>query len=134
MNELNKLKELTENLPEIPTLSELIHNPGNYRNYVEYKVDSGTCIGFGLLNQKEVSVQKLFLSKGTTFPSYAHNKEKEIWVLYEGELSVTNNNKTRILIVGDIVGFNPGDLHEITAIKDTWLITTAIPSMDGYPK
>lgn len=132
-NPIETLRELTKVLPQVPALVDMIHNPGNVRSYVEYEVEDGTSIGFGLLNQKEVAVQKLFLSKGTNFPSHKHDEEKEIGIVFQGKLSVTINGESRILGVGDVVQFDKNCCHSGKAIEDTWLIAVSIPRIEGYP-
>lgn len=134
METLNRLKKLTEELPEIPTLKQIVHNPGNIRSYIEYEVDNGTSIGFGLLSQQEVAVQKLFLSSGSEFPPHKHDVEKEYGIIFEGEVEVDIEGQKQILKKGDCVEFCCNKTHSARAITDTWLIAVAIPAIQGYPK
>lgn len=134
MKELNKLKELTHNLPAVPTLKEMIHNPGNIRSYIEYEVEEGTAIGFGLLNQKEIAVQKLFLSKGTIFPTHYHLEEHEFIVVFQGSLEIEESGFKHVLKEKDCVKLEAGKNHKGLALEDCWIIVISIPSIEGYPK
>lgn len=134
MTNIEHLKTLTDNLPPIPKLSEMIHNPGSVRSYIEYDVEDGSAIGFGLLSQKEVGVQKLFISSGTTFPNHIHDKEVEFGILFEGKLEVEINGEKQIVEKGECVKFCCKDIHGARALEDTWLIAVSIPRIDGYPK
>jgi len=133
MQTVDELKEMTEQLPPVPKLEELISNPGNKRHYIEYKVEDGTAIGFGLLSQCEVGVQKLFISSGTIFPEHVHNNEIEYGIVYNGKLKVTINENSRIIEKGDYIKFSAQEVHDIEALEDSWIIAISIPKIEGYP-
>ena len=134
MNSINKLKTLTEELPAIPKLADLVSNPGNFRSYIEYEAGEGTIIGFGLLNQQEVGVQKLFLSKGATFPVHSHECEKEWAIIFSGAIKVNVGKVFKTYRTGDCIEVDCALSHSGVALEDTWLITVSIPRIDGYPK
>lgn len=127
------LRTLTEQLPPIPRLKDMVSNLGANRNYIEYKVKNGTSIGFGLLNQREVAVQKLFISAGTTFPTHRHSTQMEYGIIFVGELEITIDNEVKKLTRGDCIKFDPNTNHTLEAITDSWLITIAVPKIEGYP-
>lgn len=133
MNTIDTLKQLTNDLPAIPKLDDLIHNAGFNRNYIEYEVPSGTCIGFGLLNQKEVSVQKVVMTEGCNFPYHEHTSF-EILVIFKGKLEVEIDGEKSILTIGDKVRFDKETPHAAHALEETWMIAISIPKDDGYPK
>lgn len=134
MGSLTKLKELTKVLPPVPHLSEMIHNPGGTRSYIEYNVNGGTCIGFGLLNQEQIAVQKIFISSGTEFPLHTHEIEKEFGIIYSGLLKVFVEDEEYIVNPGECIEFCCNQKHKVIALDDTWLIAVSIPAIDGYPK
>ena len=131
MTHIDKLKELTGELPEVPTLEKMAINDSI--GYVEYEVKDGTAMGFNLLNKPKVSVQDLFLSKGATFPSHLHLVEKECHIIYSGELEVTIEDEVRILKKGDSFCLDNTVVHSGVALKDTWMIVIGVPSIEGYP-
>ena len=133
-NYLDKLKELTEDLPAIPKLSDLVDVDNSAKHSTIYKVDKGTSFGISLLSRAEVAVQELFVSKGTTFPEHVHEDEMEWGIIYKGEMLVNIDGKEESFKAGDCIAFNKGSIHSSLAIEDSWLIAIAIPKIDGYPE
>jgi quercetin dioxygenase-like cupin family protein len=134
MNNIDKLKKLTEDLPAVPKLKELIKSTNPSNCTVNYQVENGTSFGLCLLSRSEVAVMELFVSKGTGWPVHIHSEEKEWGILYRGKLKVTIDGKDRVLGPGDCVFFDKEVAHSSHAVEDTWLIATSIPRIDGYPK
>jgi quercetin dioxygenase-like cupin family protein len=134
MNNIDKVKELTDNLPAVPKLTDLVKLDDCSPHSVIYDVQKGTSFGFNLLNRPEVSVMELFVSKGTCWPKHVHNESTEWGIIYKGKLKVTLCNKVKTLGKGDWILFEKGVAHSSVALEDTWLIALAIPKIDGYPK
>ena len=134
MNNLDKLKELTNNLPAVPKLHDLVKSADPSVHSIIYNVEDGTSFGLGLLSRPQVAVQEVFISKGTSFPLHVHDKEKEILIVYKGEMFVKINDEERLLKEGDFVEICCGNAHSTKALKDTWVIAVAIPRIDGFPK
>ena len=133
MNSIDTLKKLTEELPGIPKLSDLVEENNKGPHSIIYKVDHGTSFGFNLLNRPEVSVMELFVSKGTGFPEHVHDLEREWGLVYKGKLKVDIDGEEHIVSAGECIKFGEGELHSSEALEDTWLIAVAIPNIDGYP-
>ena len=134
MNNLDKLKELTEELPAVPKLDDLVEGRDLANHSIIYKVEEGTSFGFGLLNRPEVAVQELFVSKGTAFPEHVHKNEDEWGIVYKGKMKVVVGNEEIVLNSGDCVKFDKGVIHSSKALEDTWLIVVAVPRIDGFPE
>jgi hypothetical protein len=66
---LSRLDALTDNLTTLP---DLVSYQFPRAELIEYQMDSGVCLGIGLLNQNEVSVQKAFMPIGSKFPRHVH--------------------------------------------------------------
>jgi len=124
----SNLKEMAEAL--IP-LSDLVIGKAQ-SSWVEYKVESGTCFGFGLFKQDEVAVQRVFLSKGTIFPEHMHSCW-EYLIVYKGNLQHCIGNDAKNLGPTNYVTISPGMTHAGKAKEDTWLIAITIPAGKGYP-
>lgn len=133
MNNLDKLKELTEKLPPIPKLTDLVVSKEITDN-IEYFTEKGRILGKSLLDKPSCSVQELVLEKGSLFPPHTHDDEIEFGIIYEGELEVTIDGKAFTVGKGEIIKFNKQEVHSGLAIVDTWMIAVAIPRIDGYPK
>ena len=139
MEESKHIKKLEE---LIPLLSDItISNSPD----VEYDVNNtGTALGFNLYNIPKVAVQRVFMSKGTIFPTHQH-EENEYCLIYDGkfELDVEisklpilikgTQSNDRILGVGDGVFFSSGTPHGGKMLEDTWIISITIPAGGGYP-
>ena len=140
MVDLSKLEEQTKKLKYLNdvVLSE-------HKEFIEYDVEDGTAIGFGLFNTNEIGVQRTFMSKGTIFPEHQHI-EQEYILVYRGSVEICcdetytiNSRKLNdstspvILNSGDCAYFQPNANHKIKALEDSWVIGIIIPSVEGYP-
>lgn len=135
MNNLDKLKELTNGLPEIPKLKELIGETDSSTHSILYDVEKGTSFGLSLLSRPQVAVQEVVISKGTFFPKHVHEKEREIIIVYKGKLEIiVEGENNQVLLPGDSIVFEPGKVHSSFALEDTNMITISIPRIEGYPK
>lgn len=125
-NNLAYLRELTEQLPD---LSAMIKEGGG--KVIEYDV-VGTCIGFCLHKEAGVAVQRVFMSKGTTFNEHVHD-ESEVMTVYKGKLVFDCKKGFVEVEAGQSISFVPGEYHSAEAAQDTWLIATTVPADPGYP-
>lgn len=128
-NYLQKLRELTDNLPFFPSLVMAESN-----NRIDYDVENGISFSFGLMNNEKIAVADTFMREGTVFPEHLHN-EREFLIVYEGALSVKRNGDdvTYIISNGESIYFEENELHIVTALEDTWVVSITIPAAEGYP-
>ena len=130
---LKKLEEL------IPRLDEMILAGGNPKGFVEYETDIGTCLGFTLYKNKQIAVQRTFLTKGTEFPKHVHDKETEIIIIFQGKGKriIYNDDGSikdeKIIDEGDCDRIEKGTLHSWYMLEDTWMIGITIPASEAYP-
>ena len=134
MDSLIKLRKLTEELPEVPTLDSLVNDRDIKNHSIIYDVSEGTSFGLGLLSRKEVAVQELFISKGTMFPSHIHIDENEWGIIYKGKLQVTLDGEDVVLEPGNCNKKKKGVVHSSLALSDCWMIAVAVPKISGYPE
>jgi len=134
MDNLDKLKALTNELPGVPKLDDLVSNRDLANHSIIYDVEEGTSFGFGLLNRPEVAVQELFVSKGTLFPDHIHELEQEWGIIYKGKMLVFVDGKDIVVGPGECIHFERGVVHGSKAIEDCWMIAIAIPKITGYPE
>jgi len=132
MENIDKLKQLTDKLPPIPKLRELVIE--EHDNVIEYDTTEGYTLGRGLMNKKDICVQDMLLTKGADFPAHNHIKEIEYGIIYKGSIEVTIDGKKQIVKAGDCVKFDKGSVHTGTALETTKLLAVAIPRIDGYPQ
>ena len=128
--ELDKLRELTANLPPIPKMADL---KIEVAQHTEYKIKNGTCISRDLYSDNDVSVARLLITSGGELPEHKH-KEKEYAVIASGKIVIYKEGKRMILGVGDCIVFEVNVLHRARALEDTWLIGVSIPCSKDFPE
>jgi quercetin dioxygenase-like cupin family protein len=113
-------------------LVSLLISTSENASVVEYRMDSGTCVGVGLMWDKRVSIQRAFLPKGSCFPEHTHN-EVEWLIVYDGSLITIIDGVETTNGVGQGIMIPIGSTHSCKANEDTWVIGITIPSSEGYP-
>lgn len=140
MVDLSKVKETYQHLDDIVT------STNNSMTHYATTNDYGTFIGFGLYNDGDVAVQRVFMSRGTEVPEHAH-EEDEYVIIYKGtfEFAAKNGGATCKgkygKLVGDTIVLKEKDhiyipsnvLHGGKMLEDTWIISVTIPAAAGYP-
>lgn len=129
MDSLDKLRQLTNDLPSIPKLGDF---KLEHEKFTEYIMPIGTCISRSLLSQKEISVAKTFISSGGEFPKHNH-PEKEYIVMFSGSMIVYYGDERKTMQTGDCIVFERGVPHRVRALEDVWLISVTIPYSKDYP-
>ena len=128
---MDRLRELVANLPEVPELNELVSN--RCGNRVQYGVDDGDIVGECLFNIPGfASAQRVVMKAGTTFPKHNH-EEWEYIICQSGEVELTVENKVFMLDKCKGLGIRPETPHSAIAVEDTVLICMCIPDSAAYP-
>ena len=124
---LERLKILTAQLPI------KFYPNQTKKNFVEVKMEHGTGLGWGLLEDKKANVSQWFSSKGSKFP--LHNHESKEWVIvYEGTAELMDKDGVVILLKRGDSHYNlPNEEHQAYFPEDCWYITITIPSAEGFP-
>ena len=125
--DLEKLKNITNSLSEIPMLSDFKHYGGNL---TQYKFKKGNVISLSLYDD-EIKIQKSFMAKNNCFDTHKHIASKEIFIILEGKLELYMNGVTKILNRYDNLVINKNIPHSGKALTDLWVITLIIPNEDG---
>jgi quercetin dioxygenase-like cupin family protein len=125
---LTKLKLMTEGMA--PSLNAFACTTSDV---IEYEMEKGAAISFGLWKQESIAVARTFFSGGSIFPEHSHN-EKEFIVVYEGQMDITIEEKTTALTAGDMIVVCPGQAHGAVAVGDTRIIAITIPAAEGFPE
>ena len=124
---LEKLRELTEKLPFPKHISKI------KKNFVEVKMEVGTGLGWGLLEDKKTNVSQWFSSKGSKFPLHTHDS-KEWIIVYEGTCELTDKDgEVHVIKRGDSHYNLPQEKHQAYFPEDCWYVTITIPSAEGFP-
>jgi len=123
IDSLHHLEKITK---ELPSLDYVL---STNLSVVEYPAIKGTCYGFPLYRNKDVSIIRVFMSKGSIFPEHLHPESVEYYIVYRGSLEYTNysTNHTRIINVGESAASCPKQSHNITALEDCEFVVIKIP-------
>lgn len=117
----------------IKHLQDLINRRVTGSGFIKYELECGDCFGFNLLYEENCSIQKAYMSKDSFFPQHEHTS-KEILIVIDGEVKVHKfGSESVVLKVGDTIEINPGEIHTVHSLKDTWMIGISIPREEGYP-
>ena len=129
MTNLERLRELTNNLPLLKPLTFRQVEPGK----IDCEVLQERCRGLALLNCPEVAVQKVCLDAGTVFPEHTPD-ELEVVVLYKGNAQHVVGQKVVELGVGSVLISSPGEAYEFRALTECEIIAITVPASSVYPK
>jgi quercetin dioxygenase-like cupin family protein len=132
-NNLRKLTKLTEDL--VPLLDLVMKK---HDNVVEYNtMNDGVCFGVNLYNDGNIGIQKAFQKRGTQLPPHCHPGCTEWLIIISGALLIQFSSGIELIINTDpysnVIAFQEQDVHQATAIEDTWMIAITIPAGEGYP-
>ena len=124
---LEKLRELTQ---EVKKLDSFVLEVD--QDVIEYDLEVGSSIGYGLFHIDDVAVQRNDMTKGTIFPEHKH-EESEFMVVYRGKARYEFDGKEKIVTPGKFIYFIPNQPHACEALEDTSMIAITIPADKGYP-
>lgn len=125
---LRKLWEITETLPDVPSLGEVFKT-----SHVQNLMDCGQFYTVSLFNIPNVAVARGVIKEGCIFPEHNH-LEKEYTLIYKGKVLISVGENKRVLNVGDYFVTNPEVPHSAIALLDTEYIAITVPSSNDYPK
>lgn len=125
---LKRLRLLTEHLS---SLEEMVQS--RTESTIEYNLDQGTALGFGLYNDslERVNVQRVFMSKGTAFDEHFH-PEHEWLIVYSGVMLLKYKDEEREMGIADWTYCQPNVPHSVQILEDTWIIAITVPAGRGY--
>ena len=122
---LATLRELTENLPDVP------HGSPPRKRYVG---EGGAWIGTGLWHEPAFAVQICEAPAGVMLPAHFHEGEcRERLLVVSGLIRVEMNGVENVFGVGSCAEFAPGQAHQVTTLKPTRIVAVTIPAEEDYP-
>ena len=126
MNNLEKLKELTD---QLPSFEDLVSKSGSI---TEVETLKGNVFMFGLYSVPAISVARAFMSANTEIELHTH-AEFELFVVYEGRMMLNVEGKEFGVEVRQSGYVLPNIPHSAYFPVDTKVIAITIPSSEGYP-
>jgi len=134
--ELESVRELRVFAEAMPSLQEIMATPGA-GEVVEYECDGGFCVGFYAYRREgptAFAVQWAVISGGATLRRHVHDETETLTLCY-GRLSVLlDEDAVPVTIEApDVILFDIGQAHTVTALETSWFVGVIIPSSPGYP-
>lgn len=74
-----------------------------------------------LIDEDKLQITHLQIKKGDEVPSHKSDKNV-IVVIYNGKVNFTGENRSEIIVPGDIINMQPNELHALSAIEDSDLM------------
>jgi hypothetical protein len=124
---MEKIKGLAQELNEHP----LMFTKEDIK--VEYKVTSGSCIGYGLINNGGIAAQHFVMEPNTELLPHTHKDEREIIIIYEGDFTSINKYRVQSVANSGLVCIDIGITHIAKSINGCKGLAITIPSSEGYP-
>lgn len=122
-----KLEALQENTPSFEDLVSTLHG-----SFVQYHMNQGFAVGYGLLHEDDCAVQKMFFSQQAEFPEHSHG-EHEYFVILSGSGKVLIGEKETSFEPLDCIVIEPGQKHSWKFETNTKLIALTVPASKGFP-
>jgi quercetin dioxygenase-like cupin family protein len=129
-----ELDKLTDKLPGVPTIENMIRFDQDNNKCHNYKTINGTVFGIPLLWSTEIAIQKIFMSANSEFDVHIHKDSTELVIVLKGELTITIGDEAHIVKKNEMFTVDKNVLHNATTIVDTWFIAVTIPADEFYPK
>jgi quercetin dioxygenase-like cupin family protein len=124
---LTRIRELTEKLD----FSQIIDRRNNGES-IEYALEQGKAMSFGLWKTQEIAVARTVMSEGAKWQKHSHD-EKEIVIVYRGSIKIIHDDHEVLLVEGDTYTIEPGNRHEAISANGCDVIAITIPAADDWP-
>lgn len=128
---LNKLEELTSQLPIIPDLSKYKIGVGKT---VTYLFDNGKAVSENIYSTPDIGIAKTFIKEGVKFDIHKHEVSGEWIIVLNGILKVFVDSGETELHKYDSIKIEAKKPHFAIAVTDTTIIAITIPKDDGFPE
>ena len=104
------------------------------KNSICYDMDDFIVLSYPLFKSSEVACQRVFMPKGSIFPSHIHPNKEWIFVISGCFKMGTKQEQSKKYSVGEVAIFEANELHGGYMLEDTWILCLTIPAdMKGYP-
>lgn len=122
----------------LETARELSNISHSENEWMRYETEQGICKGRNLKNIGRIAIQDAYLEEKTTLKVHKHEKEEELLVVYEGDLtiimkSMSGGDKEVTIADRGVVIIPPDTAHIVSSIGGCKLIGITIPATIGYP-
>lgn len=122
-----KLEQLQKTMPSFEELVSAMHG-----TFVQYELEKGFAIGYGLLHESDCAVQKYFATADTHFPPHVHD-EYEYFIVIQGEGEVSIDGQSVPFKAKDWIVIEPGKSHSWHYATPVKMIAVTVPASEGFP-
>lgn len=129
VNDKSKLNELVE-LTKTFDFSSFVIPINNTK--IQMRVDEGEIVIAGLLNIDQISIANCIAKQGTICNTHTH-EQFEVFVVYEGQMILTDNEKEFIINQGELRYVDSKSPHSAFFPVKCKLIAITIPKSDDFP-
>lgn len=124
---IEKLEALQESMPDFEDLVSAMHG-----SFVQYELEKGFAVGYGLLHEPDCAVQKFFATGNSVFPKHIHD-EYEYFIVIEGEGDLIVDGERRSFKAKDCIVIQPGQAHTWQYTDPVKMIAITVPASRGFP-
>lgn len=124
---IERLEALQERTPEFEDLVSAMHG-----SFVQYELEKGFAVGYGLLHEIDCAIQKYFATAESVFPLHSHG-EYEYFIVIEGEGEVVIGDERRPFKARDCIVIEPGQPHLWRYSTPVKMIAITVPASKGFP-
>lgn len=128
---LDKLEELTPNLPLVPSLSDFKIIKDDVTNY---KLENGEATSESIYSTEEIAIAKFFIPKDGIFRTHVHSNSDEWLILLKGILEVAIEKDSTVLHKYDSIKITADKPHKAVAVENSTIIAITVPRDDGFPE
>jgi len=128
---IEKLRQLTKELPEVPTLDSLVQEYQSNRAYYDGDKFWGEAL---LYIPQVIAVQRVFMATNYQVPKHKH--ELPVWefgIIEKGMVQLHYKDEVKNYLTDDVMVFEPEQSHWGTIIEDCTMVFATIPPGKGYP-
>ena len=128
---LDKLEELTPNLPLLPSLEDFrIINEG----VIKYRLNKGEAISESIYSTEDIAIAKFYIPAAGVLETHIHRTSDEWLIILEGTLEIFTEDSYNILTKYDSVKITADKPHKAIAVENSTIIAITVPRDDGFPK
>jgi len=132
-----KIEKDADNIIELKKLTKALEFSKTIRAPVpeikEFTLDAGTSYMVGLFKNNAIAVTRVYSGAGVEFPSHIHD-EWELILVYEGELHLTVEGKTKIIKKKEFYYVEPKVSHSAFYPVDSWVLCVTMPASADFPE
>lgn len=131
---LDRLREITPNLPRVPSLADIMTRGTGLRHAFK-TIAGGPILEQIVWSENDVAIGLDEAKAGTKVAEHEHANEVEVYVVVEGAVACHINRdgktSTQTATRGQIIVIPAGCPHICTAVEDLRMVVITVPAAEG---